>query len=69
MTEYYVQVAKGLTYTSPEPLEVGDEVLLPPTWWMVGSTAGPWTSRVTALGRGDYDGPCRSIIRKIGAES
>lgn len=61
MNKYFVQVEKGLTYSYGSPLEAGDEVLLPATPY----SGGPWKSRVTALGRGSYDGTCRSIICRV----
>jgi hypothetical protein len=62
MTECIVRVgAKGLTYSYGSPLEIGDEVLLPPVPW----GDGPWKATVTGLGRGDYDGPVRSVICRV----
>ena len=62
MSEYIIRVgAKSLAYSYGSPLEVGDEVLLPATPY----SGGPWKSHVTALGRGDYDGPVRSVICRL----
>jgi hypothetical protein len=58
----YVQV-EGLTYETDLALQVGDMVEVPPTFWQ----DGPRQGRVTALGRGDYNGPCKRIIRRVGA--
>jgi hypothetical protein len=58
----YVQV-EGLTYETDLTLQVGDVVEVPPTFWQ----DGPPQGRVTALGRGDYNGPCKRIIRRVAA--
>lgn len=58
----YCQVEKGLTYSCQGiNLRVGDTVELPPTYWM----EAPWRAKVIALGRGNYEGPCHSVIRKV----
>ena len=53
-------------YETDLELEVGDEVLLPPS-----GLGGQWVARVTALSS-DYAGPCRRILglvrRRIDAE-
>jgi len=62
MTEYIVRVGpKALTYRYGSPLEVGDEVMLPSTPY----SGGPWKATVTALGRGDYDGPVLSVLCRV----
>jgi hypothetical protein len=62
MSEYIVRVGpKYLTYRYASPLEIGDEVLLPPTPY----SDGPWKATVTALGRGDYDGPVISVLCRV----
>jgi hypothetical protein len=43
-------------------LEVGDTAELPPAYWMGRDT---WRAKVIALGRGNYDGECRAVIRRI----
>lgn len=62
MAESYCQVENGYTYSCQgiNP-KVGDTVELPHPF-VSGATF--WAD-VIALGRGDYDGPCRSIIRKV----
>jgi hypothetical protein len=54
------------TYETDLDLEVGDEVLLPPS-----GLGGQWVARVTELSS-DYAGPCRRILglvrRRAGAE-
>jgi hypothetical protein len=54
------------SYETDLELEVGDEVLLPPS-----GLGGQWVARVTALSS-DYAGPCRRILglvrRRIDAE-
>jgi hypothetical protein len=54
------------SYETDLDLEVGDEVLLPPS-----GLGGQWVARVTALSS-DYTGPCRRILglvhRRIDAE-
>jgi hypothetical protein len=57
-----VTIDGHLTYDSGGlELAVGDIVLLPDT----GFTGGPWEGRVTSLEGTGYDGPVKTVIRKL----
>jgi hypothetical protein len=60
-------VEGGHTYETAEPVEVGDEVLLPTAQWLVPVKGPTFRRRVIAIGS-DYDGPCRRILGVLKAK-
>ncbi len=57
---YYFIVESGLTYVHDRPVRPGDMVLVPPTKYRQAKN-----ERVSTLGRGSYDGPCRAVLELI----
>lgn len=58
---------RTLTYEAPASVVIGDTVVLPRFDWQDPREPDP-VGRVVALGRGDWTGPCRAVLRVVESE-